>query len=163
MPTSAVLEPGQPAPAFDLGGADGPISLSDFAGMRLVLYFYPKDDTTGCTAEALDFSALRLHFEAVNAKVLGVSPDSAVSHARFIAKHGLKLSLGSDETKYASQAYGVWQEKSMYGRKYMGVVRSTFLIDGEGRIARVWRNVKTAGHAAQVLDAVIALTPPAAA
>ena len=146
---------GQPAPDFALPDAEGKaLTLGDFAGQSLVLYFYPKDDTTGCTAEALDFSALADAFREAGAAVLGVSPDSPKSHAKFAAKYGLDLRLGSDETKEALLAYGVWVEKSMYGRKYMGVERTTVLVGGDGRIARVWPKVKVAGHAAEVLAAV---------
>lgn len=142
------------APDFSLprdGG--GAVRLSDLKGRIVVLFFYPKDDTSGCTVEAIDFSALKPQFEALGAVVLGVSPDSARSHDKFKAKHELTVGLISDADKTTLQAYGVWAEKSMYGRKYMGVERSTFLIDPTGRIARVWRKVKVPGHAAEVLEA----------
>jgi peroxiredoxin Q/BCP len=155
---SASCEAGDAAPEFELP-SDGnkPIRLKDFRGRKLVLYFYPKDDTTGCTAEAIAFNGLRKAFEKAGASVVGVSPDPVKAHARFKAKHGLSLDLGSDETKDMLNAYGVWVEKSMYGRKYMGVERTTLLIDAEGKIARVWRKVKVPGHAEEVLAAVQAL------
>jgi peroxiredoxin Q/BCP len=129
-------------------------------GKPIVLYFYPKDDTSGCTAEAIAFDALRDKFDAAGAVVLGMSPDSAASHAKFKRKHDLSLTLAADESKATLEAYGVWREKSMYGRKYMGVERTTFLIDAAGRVARVWRKVKVAGHAGEVLAAAKALRPP---
>ena len=152
------LEPGVAAPDFDLptdGG--GRVSLSGLKGKKVVLYFYPKDDTSGCTAEAIAFNGLRDKFEAAGAVLLGVSPDSAKSHDKFKKKHELQFPLAADETKSALEAYGVWQEKSMYGRKYMGVERSTFLIGANGRIARIWRKVKVPGHAEEVLAAARAI------
>ncbi len=152
------LGPGDKAPAFELPDDTGAkVSLADFAGKKLVLYFYPKDDTSGCTKEAIDFNGLRDEFKKANAAILGVSPDGVASHAKFKAKHKLKLSLASDETKVMLEAYGVWVEKSMYGRKYMGVERTTFLIDKDGRIASVWNKVKVPGHAEAVLAAAKAL------
>jgi peroxiredoxin Q/BCP len=149
---------GDAAPDFDLETtADRRISLKDFAGKKLVIYFYPKDDTSGCTAEALDFDALRAKFARAGAAVLGVSPDSLKSHAKFKAKYDLKLDLAADVGKTMLQAYGVWVEKSMYGRKYMGVERSTFLVGPDGRIARAWRKAKVPGHAKEVLAAARAL------
>lgn len=127
------------------------MSLRDFAGRKLVLYFYPKDDTAGCTKEAIEFSKLMKKFEKVGTTVIGVSKDSAASHDKFIKKHDLKVDLGADETGKAVEAYGVWVEKSMYGRKYMGIERSTFLIDGKGVIRKIWRKVKVSGHAEEVL------------
>jgi peroxiredoxin Q/BCP len=118
-----------------------------------VLYFYPKDDTSGCTREAQDFQALRQDFAAAETEIIGVSPDSLKSHDKFRAKYGLDLTLASDETKAMLEAYGVWVEKSMYGRKYMGVERTTVLIDRDGRIARVWSKVKVPEHAREVLEA----------
>jgi len=154
----AELAEGQAAPDFELPrGGGGITKLSDHRGKTVVLYFYPKDDTSGCTAESIDFSALRKEFEAANAIVIGMSPDSVKSHDKFSAKHGLSVELVSDEDKQTLQAYGVWVEKSMYGRKYMGVERSTFLIDAKGKIARVWRKVSVPGHAQEVLHAVKAL------
>ena len=152
------LQTGAPAPAFRLprdGGSD--ITLSDYAGKALVLYFYPKDDTSGCTREATDFNALMPAFRDAGAEILGVSPDSERSHAAFKAKHKLDLTLGADESKAVCEAYGVWQEKSMYGRKYMGVERTTVLIGPDGRIAEVWPKVAVKGHAEAVLAAVKAL------
>jgi peroxiredoxin Q/BCP len=145
---------GDVAPAFTLprdGG--GTVSLSDFAEKAVILYFYPKDNTSGCTIEAIDFTALSGEFAKAGAVVVGLSPDSVKSHDRFCAKHDLSVILASDENHEVLQAYGVWTEKSMYGRKYMGVERSTFLIDRSGRIAAVWRKVKVAGHAQEVLEA----------
>ena len=149
---------GAKAPDFDLekdGG--GKAKLADFRGRKLVLYFYPKDDTTGCTQEAKDFSALAADFEKAGATVVGVSPDSAARHGRFKAKHDLSVALLADESKAMLAAYGVWKEKSMYGRKYMGVERTTLLIDGKGVVREIWPKVKVAGHARAVLDAAKAL------
>ena len=123
----------------------------------MILFFYPKDDTSGCTQEAIEFTALKKQFDALGAPVIGMSPDSAKKHDKFKAKHELAVDLVSDEDKDVLGAYGVWVEKSMYGRKYMGVERSTFLIGADGRIARVWRKVKVPGHAAEVLEAAKAL------
>ena len=152
------LQTGAPAPAFRLprGGGDE-VTLADYAGKSLVLYFYPKDDTSGCTREAADFNALMPAFRDAGAEILGVSPDSDRSHDAFRRKHGLEIALGSDESKEACQAYGVWQEKSMYGRKYMGVERTTFLIGPDGRIAEIWPKVSVKGHAEAVLAAAKAL------
>ena len=151
-------EAGDAAPPFDLQiDAEKRTSLKDFLGKKLALYFYPKDDTSGCTAEAIAFNALRKDFEKAGTAILGVSPDSVKSHAKFKAKHGLDLDLAADEGKAMLEAYGVWVEKSMYGRKYMGVERSTFLIGPDGRIAKVWRKVKVPGHAEEVLAAARAL------
>jgi peroxiredoxin Q/BCP len=154
----AELTEGAKAPDFELQGQDGPIRLADYAGKPLVLYFYPKDDTSGCTREALDFTALADDFQSAGAAVLGVSKDSVKSHAKFIEKHGLTVPLGSDPEGAMVERYGAWVEKSMYGRKYMGIDRSTFLIDGQGVIRRVWRKVKVPGHAEAVLKAVKELT-----
>ncbi|PWJ85933.1 peroxiredoxin Q/BCP [Pseudaminobacter salicylatoxidans] len=154
----AELEAGQKAPDFDLprdGG--GALKLADLSGKKVVLYFYPKDDTSGCTAEAIDFSALKPEFEKAGAAIIGISPDSVKSHDKFKSKHNLSVELVADEERKTLEAYGVWVEKSMYGRKYMGVERSTFLIGPDGRIARIWRKVKVPGHARQVLEAVQAL------
>ncbi len=153
-----ILEVGDTAPDFDLptdGG--GRATLSGLRGQKVVLYFYPKDDTSGCTAEAIAFNGLRDKFKAAGAVLLGVSPDSAKSHEKFKQKHGLAFPLAADETKSMLEAYGVWQEKSMYGRKYMGVERTTFLIGADGRITRVWRKVKVPGHADEVLAAARAI------
>ena len=152
------IEVGSAAPDFALPDQDGhTVRLRDFAGRPLVLYFYPKDDTSGCTAEALDFSALAEDFAAAGAAVLGVSPDSVKSHVKFRDKHALAIPLASDEEKTVLEAFGVWVEKSMYGRKYMGVERTTVLVDKDGTIARVWPKVKVKDHAAAVLAAVEAL------
>ena len=148
------LSAGDTPPAFSLPSDGGDaICLADFAGTKVVLFFYPKDDTSGCTVEARDFSGLADAFAATDCKVFGVSPDPLKSHTKFKTKHDLRVALLSDETKATLEAYGVWQEKSMYGRKYMGVERSTFLIGRDGRIATVWRPVKVPGHAAEVLKA----------
>lgn len=149
---SDVIE-GAPAPDFELETADGPVRLSDFAGKTLVLYFYPKDDTSGCTREAQDFTALAPEFAEAGATVIGVSKDSVKSHEKFAAKHGLAVTLGSDPEGAVIERYGSWVEKSLYGRKYMGIDRSTFLIR-DGRIVRIWRKVKVPNHAQQVLEAV---------
>jgi peroxiredoxin Q/BCP len=148
-----VLGDGDKAPDFELLAADGkPVQLADFARRKLVLYFYPKDDTSGCTKQAIDFNALRADFAKAGTDVLGVSPDSVASHLKFRKKYDLALPLASDEAKDTLNAYGVWTQKSMYGRKYMGVERTTFLIK-DGRIARIWRKVSVPGHAAEVLEA----------
>jgi peroxiredoxin Q/BCP len=151
---SGNLDVGALAPEFELpSDGGGKVSLAEFKGDKLVLYFYPKDDTSGCTAEAIAFNGLSKDFKAARTTVLGVSPDSAVSHAKFKKKHGLEFALAADESKTMLEAYGVWVEKSMYGRKYMGVERTTFLIGADGRIARIWRKVKVPGHADEVLAA----------
>lgn len=153
-----MIEEGTPAPDFELA-SDGkePVKLSRLKGKIAVVYFYPKDDTSGCTTEAKDFSQLNDDFRAAGAEVIGVSPDSVASHRKFRAKHDLTVRLAADEDKSVAAAYGVWVEKSMYGRKYMGVERATFLIDKAGCVARIWRKVKVAGHAGEVLAAVKAL------
>ncbi len=140
--------------AVDGGGI---LSLKDFSGKPLVLYFYPKDDTSGCTKQAIDFSTSIAKFKKLGAAVLGVSKDSLLSHDKFKSKHKLKVSLGSDPEGKLIESYGVWVEKSMYGRKYMGIERSTFLIDGKGRIYRIWRKVKVSGHVEEVFAALQAL------
>jgi peroxiredoxin len=145
---------GDPAPDFDLAtDGGGRASLSDFKGRKLVLYFYPKDDTTGCTNEAKAFSEAAADFAAAGAAVLGVSKDSVKSHDKFKAKYALDLTLASDPEGGMVEAYGAWVEKSLYGRQYMGIERCTYLIDAAGRIAGAWRKVKVAGHAAAVLEA----------
>lgn len=150
-----MLEEGVKAPGFKLPDEEGKIlDLGKLKGKPVVLYFYPKDDTSGCTAEAKDFSCLMAEFAAAGAEVIGVSPDSSKSHAKFKTKHGLEVRLVADEEKSAAEAYGVWVEKSMYGKKYMGVERSTFLIGKDGKVARIWRKVKVPGHAEEVLAAV---------
>jgi peroxiredoxin Q/BCP len=152
------LAPGAKAPAFTLprdGG--GTVSLADFAGRALVLYFYPRADTPGCTKEAIDFSRLKAAFGKAGADVLGVSADPVPAQDKFKAKHKLAIALASDEKHRMLEAYGVWQEKSMYGRKFMGIARMTFLIDANQRIARIWPKVSVSGHAEEVLAAVKAL------
>ena len=152
------LAAGDKAPAFTLardGGAT--VSLKDFKGRNLVLYFYPKADTPGCTKEAIAFSALRSAFAKAGTEILGVSADPVKAQDKFKAKHKLTIALGSDETKQMLEAYGAWGEKSMYGRKFMGVIRKTFLIDKSGRIAQVWPKVAVPGHADEVLAAAKAL------
>lgn len=152
--TTSVLREGDAAPPFDLPGAGGErVALSAFAGKKLILYFYPKDDTSGCTKEAIEFNGLRADFTKAKTALVGVSPDSPAKHDKFRAKYELTFPLASDETKEMLSAYGVWVEKSMYGRKYMGVERSTFLIGADGKIEKVWRKVKVPGHAAEVLAA----------
>lgn len=136
----------------------GSVKPSDFAGSKLVIFFYPKDDTPGCTTENKDFSALKDQFEAAGTKLLGVSKDPAKKHAKFIAKHGLTAPLATDaEEGGLSDALGVWAEKQMYGKTYMGMVRATYLVDASGKIARIWDKVKVAGHAEEVLAAAKAL------
>lgn len=155
---AAELVEGTKAPAFDLpADGGGRVKTKDFAGKALVLYFYPKDDTAGCTKEAIDFSAAEKQFAKAGAVIVGVSKDTVAAHDKFKAKHKLKVALGSDEDGKTVEAYGVWVEKSMYGRKYMGIERATFLIDGKGVIRRVWRKVKVPGHIDEVLAAVKAL------
>jgi peroxiredoxin Q/BCP len=153
-----MLEDGDKAPKFDLPMESGEtLALSSLEGKPVVLYFYPKDDTSGCTAEAKDFTRLAPDFRKIGATVIGVSPDSVASHQRFRKKYDLAVRLAADADKAVATAYGVWVEKSMYGRKYMGVERSTFLIDKKGRIAKSWRKVKVPGHAEEVLAAAKAL------
>jgi peroxiredoxin Q/BCP len=149
---------GEPAPDIELpvdGG--GQFSLAALKGRKVAVFFYPKDDTPGCTTEAVDFTALGDAFAAADTDLVGISTDSVRSHDKFKAKHGLGVTLASDEDRHAVEAYDVWREKSMYGRSFMGVERSTFLIDRQGRIARIWRKVKVTGHAAEVLEAAQAL------
>lgn len=149
---------GASAPDFSLPGDAGEtITLSDYRGNKVVLYFYPKDDTPGCTTEAKDFTALADEFAKAGAVVIGMSKDTAKKHDKFIAKHELKVKLASDEEGKTIEDYGVWVEKSMYGRTYMGIERATFLIDGEGTIREIWNKVKVKGHAEAVLAAVKAL------
>ncbi len=155
---TVTLEPGDAAPGFDLPRDGGEsVSLSDYSGKTVVLYFYPKDDTSGCTKEAIGFTEHAAQFEAAGAVVLGVSKDSVAKHDKFIAKHDLGVILLSDEGGDMCESYGVWVEKSMYGRKYMGIERATFIIDGAGKVAQVWRKVKVPGHVEAVLKAVEAL------
>ncbi len=149
---------GQMAPDFTLprdGGSD--LTLSALRPAKVVLYFYPKDDTPGCTTEAMDFTARLAEFEAAGTQVVGLSKDSVKAHDKFCKKHGLRIILASDEHGHTCEDYGVWVEKSMYGKTYMGVERSTFLIDGAGKVARVWPKVSVKGHADEVLAAAQAL------
>jgi thioredoxin-dependent peroxiredoxin len=153
-----MLNEGDQVPAVMLQTADGATApLSAMLGRPLVLYFYPKDDTSGCTREAIDFSDRLAAFEMENTYVLGVSKNTPKEHAKFTAKHGLKVTLASDPDGSVCDAFGTWVEKSMYGRKYMGIDRATFLIDGDGRIARIWRKVSVPGHVDEVLAAARAL------
>lgn len=153
-----MVSDGDLAPDFTLPTDEGgALTLSDLRGGPVVLYFYPKDDTSGCTAEAKDFTCLLAEFGRAGAMVIGVSPDSVASHRKFKAKFDLGVRLVADQEKAAVHAYEVWVEKSLYGRKYMGVDRSTFLIDAAGKIARSWRKVRVPGHAEEVLEAVRAL------
>jgi peroxiredoxin Q/BCP len=144
---------GAAAPDFQLETPDGPVSLADFMGKTLVLYFYPKDDTTGCTREAQAFTTLAPEFAKAGATVIGVSKDSIASHRKFATKYDLAVKLGSDPEGAVVERYGSWVEKSLYGRKYMGIDRSTFLIR-DGKIQKIWRKVKVPGHAEAVLQAV---------
>jgi len=147
-----------PAPAFDLAtDGGGRVSLDGLKGKNIVLYFYPKADTPGCTTEGQDFSALIDRFAAADAVVIGVSRDTVKKLDRFKAKHDLKVVLGSDEDGVVTEAWGVWVQKKLYGREYMGIERATFLIDSQGAVRRAWRNVKVKGHAEEVLAAVEAL------
>lgn len=154
----ARLRSGDIAPDFELpSDGGGSISLSALRGKPVVLFLYPKDDTKGCTQEAISFSGLAEEFAAAGVALIGISPDSVKSHDRFVNKHGLTVPLAADEERVVVNAYGVWVEKSMYGRKYMGVERTTFLIGKQGVISRVWEKVKVAGHAEEVLSAAKAL------
>lgn len=151
------LKAGDPAPVFDLPTAGGGrVSLAGLKGKRVILYFYPKDDTPGCTTEALNFAEKAKQFAKAGAVVVGVSRDSVASHDKFAAKYGLKLQLASDEDGSVCEKYGVWVEKKLYGRQFMGIERSTFLIDGKGKIERIWRKVRVPGHVDQVLEALAA-------
>ncbi len=152
------LKTGQKAPAFNLptdGG--GKIRLSDLKGQNVVVYFYPKDMTPGCTTEAIDFSSLSPAFKKAGTVVIGVSKDSVERHDRFKDKHDLKVTLASDETGAMLEKYGVWQEKKLYGKVFMGIVRSTFLIDAQGKIVKIWPKVRVKAHAEDVLEAAKAL------
>lgn len=150
-----MLEEGMNAPDFSAAGAGGQThTLGDYSGKWLVLYFYPKDDTPGCTTEAKDFTALAEQFSARGASILGVSKDTVAKHDKFIAKHDLKVDLISDETGEICEAYGVWVEKNMYGKTYMGIQRATFLIDPNGKIAKIWPKVRVKGHAEAVLEEI---------
>jgi thioredoxin-dependent peroxiredoxin len=155
---SMTLEIGKKAPAFELMGDDGKIhSLNGYKGQNIVLYFYPKDDTSGCTKEAMEFTALSDKFNKENSIIIGVSRDSVESHAKFRTKYKLTITLGADDSGKVTQDYGVWVEKSMYGRRYMGVERTTVLIDTEGKVVNIWHKVKVPGHADAVLKNVESL------
>ena len=152
------LSVGDKAPSFSLPATDGkPITLKGFKGRKVALYFYPRDDTSGCTLQAQQFQALKAQFSAADTEILGVSADSVKSHDKFRRKHGLDFPLASDEGKEVLEAYGVWVEKSMYGRRFMGIERTTVLIDRDGTIARIWPKVKVPGHAEDVLEAAESL------
>jgi peroxiredoxin Q/BCP len=145
-------------PDLTVTAPDGaPLPLASLKGRKLAVYFYPKDDTSGCTREAQDFSALVAEFAAADTALLGISKDSPKSHGQFVEKHALTVPLASDESGAVTEAFGAWIEKSMYGRKYMGIDRSTFLFDAEGRLVREWRKVKVPGHAEEVLAAARAI------
>lgn len=149
------IEEGDKIPALELDTpAGGKLALRDQVGRPFVLYFYPKDDTSGCTREAQDFSALLPEFEALGASIVGVSKDNAIKHQKFIAKYDLTVPLATDTDDKAMEAFGVWVEKQLYGKRYMGIDRSTFLFDQEGKLVRAWRRVKVPGHAIDVLEAV---------
>lgn len=149
------LNEGDQAPAFSLPADNGQtVSLTDYNGKKVVLYFYPKDDTPGCTKQAIGFTEKIKEFEDAGAVVIGMSPDKAAKHDKFIAKHNLAITLAANEEKDILEAYGVWVEKSMYGKKYMGVERTTFLLDENGKINQIWRKVKVPGHIETVLEAV---------
>jgi peroxiredoxin Q/BCP len=158
---SDVPAAGTPAPDFSLPSDDGTtVSLASLRGSPVVLYFYPKDDTSGCTTEACEFRDAWADVKASGAKLYGISPDGIDSHRKFSAKLKLPFPLLADEDHAVAEAYGVWGEKSMYGRKYQGILRTTFLLDEDGRIARVFEHVKPAGHAAEVLAALQELATP---
>jgi peroxiredoxin Q/BCP len=151
----AALKPGDPAPDFDLPTAGGGrVSLKSLKGKPAIVYFYPKDDTSGCTLEALNFTEKAAEFAALGAAIIGISKDSVSSHDSFAAKYGLKVQLASDPEAKTIGRYGVWVEKSLYGRKYMGIERATFLLGADGRIKHIWRKVKVKGHAEEVLAKV---------
>jgi thioredoxin-dependent peroxiredoxin len=152
-----MLKEGDSAPTARFATAEGEASAADYAGRKLIVYFYPKDDTSGCTREAQDFTDLADDFAKAGAVVVGISKDSLASHAKFQTKYGLKVALGSDAEGAVCEAFGTWVEKSMYGKKYMGIERATFLIGSDGKVARIWRKVKVPGHAAEVLEATKAL------
>lgn len=150
-----MVETGKPAPDFTLSDQDGKkVTLSKLKGSPVVLYFYPKDDTSGCTKEACAFRDAHADYEKAGARILGLSPDSPESHTKFVKKYTLPFTLLADAEKTVCQSYGVWKEKSMYGRKYMGVERTTFVIDAKGIVRQIFRKVKVDGHSAQVLEAV---------
>lgn len=148
------LNIGDKAPDFTLpASGGGSVSLSDYAGKNLVIYFYPRDDTPGCTKEAIGFTEMKAEFDAANTEILGISKDTVAKHDKFITKHALGILLGSDETGEMIEAYGAWQEKKNYGKTYMGIVRSTFLIGPDGKILQIWPKVRVKGHVEAVLEA----------
>lgn len=153
------IEEGDKIPAIELDTPNGgKLALKDCAGKPFVLYFYPKDDTSGCTREAQDFSALMPEFTALGASVVGVSKDNAIKHQKFISKYDLTVPLATDTDDSAMEAFGVWVEKQLYGKRYMGIDRSTFLFGSDGKLVRAWRRVRVPGHAVEVLEAVRELT-----
>jgi thioredoxin-dependent peroxiredoxin len=155
------MEIGQSAPKFTALDREGKITtLQDFHGQWLVLYFYPKDNTPGCTTEAIEFTDKLSQFQSLNAQVVGMSPDSIASHGKFIDKHNLEIILLSDPEHQIAEDYGVWQLKKFMGKEYMGIIRSTFLIDPSGKIAQIWSNVKVKNHVDSVLDRVRSLVNP---
>jgi peroxiredoxin Q/BCP len=150
-----MVEINSPAPSFSAPNAQGQrISLSDFAGQWLIFYFYPKDNTSGCTTEAIAFSEKLAEFAALNAKIVGVSPDSETSHGKFIDKHNLTIELISDPDHSIAESYGAWGLKKFMGKEYMGIIRSTFLIDPSGKVAKIWSNVRVKGHVDKVLQSL---------
>jgi thioredoxin-dependent peroxiredoxin len=153
------MNEGERAPSLVVTASDGKTVDIGSPGAPLVLYFYPKDDTSGCTREAQDFTALAAEFESAGVRVVGVSRDAMAKHEKFIGKYSLAVALASDEDGRISDAFGTWVEKSMYGRKYMGMERATFLIGADGRVLRSWRKVKVPGHAQEVLDTARELAP----
>jgi peroxiredoxin Q/BCP len=151
----ARLAAGDLAPNFTIPDQDGnPVSLRDFAGSTVIVYFYPADDTPGCTKEACQFNENLSAFQRSGAKVVGISPDSAATHVRFREKYGLAFPLLSDPAHEVMEAYGAWGEKTMYGKKTVGTIRSTFVVDGDGKVVRAWYNVRADGHAAKVLESL---------
>ena len=153
-----MIEAGKKAPTFSLKDQNGKtVKLAEFAGKNVVLYFYPKDNTPGCTTEACDFRDQHVKLEKAGAVVLGVSPDAEATHLKFAGKFGLPFTLLADTEHAVAEKYGSWGEKSLYGRKFMGIIRSTFLIGGDGKVAKVWPKVKVAGHVDEVLEAVKSL------
>jgi peroxiredoxin Q/BCP len=154
-----MIEPGTRLSALTVAASDGAEVDLAAPGQPLVLYFYPKDDTSGCTREAQDFTAMAGDFAAAGVKVIGVSRDAMAKHEKFIGKYGLTVPLASDEDGRISEAFGTWVQKSMYGRQYMGMERATFLISADGKVLKAWRKVKVPGHAAEVLQAARELAP----
>lgn len=149
------IEEGDTIPAVTLTGSDGnPVALADYIGKPFILYFYPKDDTSGCTRQAQDFSAMKREFDRLGTAILGVSKDTPIKHQKFIAKYDLTIPLATDADNSAMEAFGVWVQKSMYGKTYMGIDRSTFLFDSDGKLNRAWRKVRVPGHSVEVLEAV---------